>query len=215
MSRCPITSSLILASLLMVVTVSCQRGPAGVKQPSINASSAGKLAMEHYDTNGDGKVAGDELENAPSLKAALPRMDTNGDNAITAAEVAARVGVWKGTGTGIMAFSFIVTLDGAPLADANVTFVPDPCLGEDVKQATCTTNMFGKGVGTIAKQDLPDPTYPGGMQLGIYTVRISKLVGGKETIPAKYNEQTILGQEVSPDVPEIGSQRVIYALSTK
>ncbi len=215
MPRCSMPTRLTLVVLVLVTTISCQRGPAPVKQPSINASSAGQLAMEQYDTNDDGKVAGDELEKAPSLKAALPRLDTDGDKAVTADELAAHIGVWKGTGTGIMSFSFIITLDGAPLADASVTFVPDPCLGDDVKQATCTTNMFGKGAGTIAKQDLPDPTYPGGMQLGIYTVRISKLVGGKETIPAKYNAQTTLGQEVSPDVPEIGSQRVIYALSSK
>lgn len=214
MPRCPRSFALALTSLLVVATASCQRGPSAIKPPSIDASGAGKLAMEQYDTNGDGKVSGDELEKAPSLKAALARIDTDGDKAITADEIAARIGVWKGTGTGLMTFSCLVTLDGTPLPGATVTFIPDACLGDAVKQASGTTNAYGKAAGGIAKDDLPDPTWPGGMQLGIYTVKISKLVGGKESIPAKYNEQTILGQEVSPDVPEIGNQRVIYALSS-
>jgi hypothetical protein len=33
-------------------------------------------------------------------------------------------------------------------------------------------------------------------------------------IPAKNNEQTILGQEVAADVPEIANNRVVYALTT-
>lgn len=215
MSRCSIPCTFVLALLLLAAITSCQRGPTGVKQPSIDASSAGKLVMEQYDTNGDGKVAGDELEKAPSLKAALPRLDTDKNVDVTADEVAARVGVWKGTGTGLMTFPFLVTLDGAPLTEATVTFVPDPSLGDEVKQASTKTNMSGRGSASVAKEDLPDPTYPGGVQLGFYTVKISKLVGGKETIPAKYNEQSILGQEVSPDVPEIGNGRVAYALSSK
>jgi hypothetical protein len=215
MSRSSIPCALTVASALLATTTSCQRSPGAVKPPSINSSSAGKLAMEQYDTNGDGKVAGDELDKAPSLKAALPRLDTDGDGGVSADELAARIEKWKGSGTGLMVFTSLVTLDGTPLPGATITFVPDPCLGDQVKHASCTTNAYGKGSGTIAKQDLPDPTYPGGMQLGIYTVKISKLVGGKETIPAKYNEHSILGQEAAPDVPEIANQRVIYALSSK
>ena len=209
------SSAVVLALLLLAAVVSCRYSPSGVKQPGINASSAGKLAMEEYDKNGDGKVAGDELENAPTLKAALPRLDTDGDKAVSAEEVTARIQILQKTGTGLMTFPFTVTLDGAPVTDATVTFIPDPCLGDNVKQASTKTNVYGKGSGTIAPQDLPDPTYPGGMQLGMYTVKISKLVGGKETIPAKYNEHSILGQEVAADVTEIANGRVVYALSSK
>jgi hypothetical protein len=53
------------------------------------------------------------------------------------------------------------------------------------------------------------------MHLGIYKVKISKMDAGKETIPAKYNESTTLGQEVAQDVGEIANKRVVYALTTK
>ena len=118
-------------------------------------------------------------------------------------------------GTGVLSFGFNVTLDGSPLPGATVTFQPDPCLGDEIKPATTTTNAFGGGGATIAKEDRPDPTSPAGMHLGLYTVKVSKLVNGKELIPRKYNEETILGQEVSADVPEIANNRVVYAVSTK
>lgn len=53
------------------------------------------------------------------------------------------------------------------------------------------------------------------MHLGLYRVKISKLVNGKEIVPPKYNEQTILGQELAGDVPGIASGGVAFALSTK
>ena len=43
--------------------------------------------MELYDKNGDGIVSGEELENAPALKAALKNLDTNGDGRLTVDEV--------------------------------------------------------------------------------------------------------------------------------
>jgi len=185
-----------------------------VRPPSISPSSAGSEAMELYDTNGDGQVAGDELEKAPGLRAALPRLDTDGDGGVTADEVAARVEQWQNAGVGLISFSFTAKLNGSPLSDAVVTFEPETFLGDDVKPARCTTSSAGVGGPTIAKQDLPDPTWPPGMQHGVYKVKVSKIVDGRETIPAKFNEATVLGQEVAQDVPEIGSRRVVYALST-
>jgi hypothetical protein len=46
-------------------------------------------------------------------------------------------------------------------------------------------------------------------------VRISKVANGKETIPAKYNQETSLGVECAPDVPEILNNRVVFALTSK
>jgi hypothetical protein len=214
MSRRSILPALALASLFLASTVSCQRGPAAVKQPSINASSAGKLAMEQYDTNGDGKVAGDELEKAPSLKAALPRLDKDGDNAVTADEVAARVNAWKEMKTAMTGVPCKVTLDGQPLVEATVTLEPEAFLGDEVKTASATTNAFGQAGPTIPKEQRPDPTLPGGAHFGLYKVRISKIANGKETIPPRYNTQTVLGLEVSYDEPGIMKMNVPFELKS-
>jgi hypothetical protein len=194
---------------------SCGGGPSPVRPPSISASAAGEEAIELCDASGDGTASADELEKAPSLKSALKRLDTNGDGAVSPDEVADRIDKWQEIGIGVMSFGFTVTLNGSPLTDALVTFEPEGFLGDEFKAASGTTNRYGGGSATIAKEDRPDATYPPGMQLGFYRVKVSKQVNGKETIPAKYNEATVLGQEVAPDVPEILNNRVVYALTTK
>jgi hypothetical protein len=214
MSRGSNRFKLAIASLVLVSIAGCQGGPAPVKQPSINASTAGKLAMEQYDTNGDGKVAGDELEKAPSLKAALPRLDTNGDGAVDADEIAARVNAWKAMETAMTGVPCKVTLDGQPLVEATVTLEPEAFLGDEVKAAYGTTNAFGMAGPTIPKEQRPDPTLPGGAHFGLYKVRISKVVNGKEIIPARYNTNTTLGLEVSYDEPGIAKMNVPFDLKS-
>jgi hypothetical protein len=168
--------------------------------------------MEEYDTNGDGKVAGDELEKAPALKAALPRLDTDNDGGVSADEVAARVKAWKDMQSGMTGVRMQFTMDGQPLAGATVTLEPESFLGEEVKAASGTTTQFGDVSPSIPKEQRPDPTLPGGAHFGLYKVRVSKMVGGKETIPSRYNTQTTLGQEVSYDDPGMKSNNIRFAL---
>jgi hypothetical protein len=197
------------------MNASCDRGPAAVRPPSIDASAAGELAIDQYDSDGDGLVSGDELEGAPVLKAALPRLDTNADKAVSADEVTARIEHWQATGMGLTSFGFTVTLDGRPLEGATVTLEPEAFLGDDIRPAVATTDLFGTGGPSVPKDQRPTAETPPGVQLGLYRVKITKIVAGKETIPARYNAQTTLGQEVSPDVPEIANRRVVYALKSK
>lgn len=203
------------AALVPMVLASCSSAPARVTQPSINASRAGSLAMDEYDTNGDGVVAGDELEKAPSLKSALASADTNGDKGLSAEEITARIKKWQAMPIGITSFGFTATLDGKPLEGATVTFEPEAFLGDSVKPAISMTDVLGSGGPTIPKDQRPTPTSPPGVHMGFYRVKISKVVDGKEAIPAKYNESTILGQLVAPDVSEIINRRLVYALTTK
>jgi len=206
--------NLLVIALASFSIASCNFGPRPVKQPSISPSRAGSQAMEMYDTNGDGIVSGDELEKAPALKAALPRLDTNGDKGVSADEVAARVNAWKAMRTGMTSVRCSVTLNGQPLAGAKVTLEPARFLGDDIKPATGTTNEYGDASPTIAKEDRPDPKLPGGAHFGLYKVRISKAVNGKETIPAIYNTETILGQEISYDDPGMKNHNITYALKS-
>jgi hypothetical protein len=213
MFRRSLSASFLLVTLLAVVC-SCRYGRAPVRQPSIDASSAGKLAMEQYDTNDDGKVAGDELEKAPALKGALMLVDTDGDKGVTADEVAARVKAWKAMQTALTSVRCHVTLNGQPLADAQVVFEPEPFLGESIKTATGKTNQLGDASPSIGREELPSPNIPGGVHFGLYKVRISKVVSGKETVPARYNTETVLGQEVSYDDPGMKSNNVAFALKS-
>lgn len=210
---CRIACCCLAAPLTLLAA--CNFGPAAVKPPSIDAADAGQAAVEMYDANRDGVISGGELDQAPGLKAAIKRLDTSGDGGASADEVAARIEKWQESEIGLTSFGFKVTLDGAPLVGATVTFEPEAFLGDEVKAATCETNELGGGGASIPKELRPTPSTPGGMQLGMYRVKISKVVGGRELIPMPYNEQTILGQEVALDVPEIAANRVVYALRSK
>jgi hypothetical protein len=117
--------------------------------------------------------------------------------------------------TGMTHLRCHVTLDGEPLAGATVTFEPESFLGSDIKSAVAVTTPFGDVAPTIPPEERPDPKLPGGAQFGLYKVRISKIVNGKETIPAKYNTDTILGQEVSYDDPAMKAMNMTYALKSK
>jgi hypothetical protein len=214
MSRSLIACPLLAASFLIVTSTSCNRGPAPIKQPSISASSAGKLAMEQYDKDGDGKVAGAELDAAPALKAAIKNLDTDGDGAVSAAEITARINAWKDMKTALASAPCKVTLDGELLVGATITFEPEAFLGDEIKHAIGTTNLYGMAAPSVPAEERPDPNSPGGAYFGLYKVRISKMVNGKETIPARYNTQTILGQEVSYDDPGVKNRNIVYALKS-
>ena len=170
--------------------------------------------MEQYDKNGDGVVSGAELDQAPSLKAALKNLDTNGDKGVSADEVAARVNAWKTMKAGVTSVRCRVIMDGEPLGGATVTFDPEPFLGDQVKPASSVTGMTGETMPNLKPEDRQNPKDSGGVQFGLYKVRISKVVNGKETIPARYNTDTILGQEVAYDDPSIANRNMQFTLKS-
>ena len=191
----------LAAAATLLFLAGCGGGPSTIKPPSIDAGSAGRQAMEQYDTNGDGVVAGDELENAPSLKAALGKLDEDGDGGVSADEVANRIRSWQATRTGLTSLTCYVELDGQGLADAEVVFEPEAFLGGAVQAATGKTNQMGRVSLSIPKENRPRPDAPPGVALGLYLVRISKSENGTEQIPNKYNTDTVLGEEIAYDSP--------------
>ena len=107
-----------------------------------------------------------------------------------------------------------VMLDGKPLSGAVVEFVPEPFLGDQVKPASGTVNQFGDVAPTVSDADKPDPKLPGGVHFGLFTVKISKPSGAKETVPARYNANSTLGLEVSYDEPGIRDNNLAFRLSS-
>ncbi len=169
------------------------RGPSRLHPPGISASAAGSGAMEQYDTNSDGKVCAEELDKAPALKAALKNLDKNNDGCVDAGEVTARVEAWQDTRVGRTSFSCTVKRNGKPLADATVDFIPEKYLGDELKACSGKTDKNGVAVLTIPDADPPGVAY------GLYLVQISQ----GDSVPAQYNTQTTLGQEISQDAENI------------
>ena len=208
------TSGVLGASLLAALA-GCSSGPSRVNAPSISASGAAAEAMKLYDQDGDGFIAAGELDAAPALRAAMKKLDLDADGRISQDEIRQRIEAWKSTGIGVMIITANFRLDGKPLTNAEVTLEPEEFLGGNLQAGVGEIDSTGSAMISIPKDKRPTKDMPPGLQLGFYKVRVSKKSNGQETVPAKYNSETTLGQEVAPDDPAISSQRVLFELSTK
>jgi hypothetical protein len=171
--------------------------------------------MELYDKDGDGSIAAAEFDAVPGIKAAMATIDTSKDGSAQEEEIVARINAWQNTRYGIMPLGVIFTLDGRPLDGAMVTFEPESFLGDDIKAGVGETTLSGQVMPAVPEDQRPSEDTPEGLALGLYRVRVSKKVNGQETIPAKYNAETTLGQEVSMDDPAVASQKVQFDLTSK
>lgn len=204
-----------LGASLLAALAGCSSGPGRVQAPSISASGAASEAMTAYDKDGDGFIAGAELDGAPAVKAALTMLDLDKDGKVSEDEIQQRIEAWQTTGIGVMLVTASFKLDGKPLTNAEVTLEPEEFLGGNLQAGVGEIDSYGIAIISIPKDKRPAKDTPPGVQLGLYKVRVSKKPNGQETIPAKYNSETVLGQEVAPDDPKIAAQKVVFELSTK
>jgi hypothetical protein len=184
----------VLSVVSLAMYAGCDRPPARVVGPPFSPSSEASKAMELFDTNKDGKIAGPELDKAPGLMASLNVMKTNKNQGVTSDQIVARIQKWKDWRVGRTTLSCTVLRNGQPLAGATVKFVPEKFLADALPEtATGQTNETGKTMPTLpAGAD----NLPPGVGPGMYRVEITK---DGENIPPQYNTATILGQEVAPD----------------
>ncbi len=192
--------------LIIVVALGCTKTPDRVLPPAINPSDAADKAIHEYDKNGDGSISGGELNQSPALKASLKQLDAGGGK-ITAEKIAARIQKWQDDKVGRMMLEVSVRLDGKPLVGAEVTAEPESFLGPDLTTMTGKTGNGG-GVALNSGEGL-------GAKPGWYRVRISKMEGGKETIPARYNANTELGFELAADNRDHPGGRVKFDLKSR
>jgi len=204
-----------LGASLLTALAGCSSGPGRVTAPSISASGAASEAMSLYDKDGDGFIAAAELDAVPGIKAAMETVDADKDGKVSESEISDRIAAWQNTGIGVMAIKAGFTLNGSPLTNAMVTLEPESFLGDDIQAGVGEIDSSGTALISIPKDRRPAKDTPPGVQLGFYRVKVSKMANGQETVPAKYNAETTLGQQVSPDDPAIAGQRVRFELTTK
>jgi len=211
-SRC----FLPIFSLLAICWLNgCGGGPARIEPPAIDANDAAEKAMEIYDVDGDGFIAGEELSQASGLNAAIKNLDTDEDGKVSEAEIVARIHVWQGTRIGLTFGPCTVYMDNRPLEGATVTYTPERFLGPAIQASVGVTNFAGEANPRIPKDKRPSPDSPPGVQIGLYKVHISKVVNSKETVPSKYNVETVLGQEISPDDWALLNSRIRFDMTSQ
>jgi hypothetical protein len=179
-----------------------------LEAPRVDAEAAGAAALATYDSGGDGAVDGAELDKAPTLKNSLSLVDADKDGRLTAAEIATRLTLYRDGKMAMMPLNAQVSLNGAPLADATVTLVPEKFMGESFKTASGTTDSTGLCSFSISEQEP-------GTQVGFFRIEVSKKQGGQEMVPARYNSQTQLGGVIGPDSPIVEEGSLILKLSGK
>jgi hypothetical protein len=182
----------LLPSLAAAALVGCSSGTARVRGPSVDPKGATAAAMAEFDKNKDGFLDAAEVQGCPGLNVYLQRVHPDGK--LSAAELEERLELYEKSRIGLILTVIRVTLDDVPLQNATVTMKPEAFLGSNIKAATGTTD--GRGLAEMRTEGMDVP----GAACGFYRVEISKVVGGRESIPARYNAQTTLGLEIGPDV---------------
>jgi hypothetical protein len=172
--------------LSVVLSSGCDRGAKRIAPPSVNPATAAGAALEEFDANKDGKISGEELDKCPSLKSAVGRLDPKGEG-IKAEAIQNTIEQWHRMKIGRVAYTIQVLHNGRPLPDATVSFVPEKFLGSSFQTAVGKTGPSGG-----AQMSYPNTT-PAGVATGFYRVEITK---DGESIPAKYNTESILGAGV-------------------
>lgn len=189
-----------ILSCLALFAAGCGNRPASrVDMAAISPGAAGSQAMELFDANKDGSIAGAEFDKAPGLKASLkPKLDSNNDGKASADEISARLQTYLDSKVAALSCRCEVHLDDQPLEGATVRLVPEGFLGSAVKPGVATSDKLGVAMAQTEDSKLP------GLSPGIYRVEISKKdASGKEIIPARYNAQTTLGCEVASDLDSV------------
>ena len=163
-------------------------GPARVT-PDLPDANSGARAIELFDKNKDGAIAGDEFDAVPGLKAALPYLDTNNSGKLTADDIGKRIKEWRDSRHGRSNFAMTFTHGGQPLVGATVKLVPEPFQGTSMP----TGNGVTDNRGTVFVQTTQGEKQLSGISQGFYRVEVTK---DGESIPATYNTGTTLGMFV-------------------
>ena len=137
--------------------------------------------MKLYDRNGDGTLDAKELSASPPLLELLKNLKARSPDhpdSLTADDISGRLDEWIKSPTILMPGMVMVSLDDKRLDGATVTLEPEPFLGSSYHSHQGETNAAG-----MANLDPELKDYPLGIYVGLYRVRISKIVDGKEIIP--------------------------------
>lgn len=202
--------SCTILALLLAAWCGCSRRP--VAAPQFSPGASARAAIEEFDANQDGSLDANELAKCPGLQAAKDRIDADRNGSLSEAEISARLAAYSKNPAPLTPLRCQVLLGGQPLAGVQVTLVPERFLGEAISTAGGVTDVAGNALLSIS--EFSQQGYSG-VFCGLYRVQISDTgPSGQKRVPAKYNAETILGQEVAPDVREL-EHGVVWNLSRR
>ncbi|MCO6048050.1 EF-hand domain-containing protein [Aeoliella sp. ICT_H6.2] len=174
-------SLLVAAGIAAVVCAGCGKGYRSAQ--ASNPADAAAAAIDQYDSNNDGALDANELEASLALADALSRIDSNSDGKLAVDEIEARLRQYASLSE-FIAGEVSVTRNGQPVEAAEVTFTPEPFMGDGLPVYQGTTGNAG------TTSMLTDPPTPG-VAVGFYRV----------TIKTSDGEEIQRGVEIADDSP--------------
>ena len=212
MNRTSSEIGMSLVCLGLILIAGCSDVPKPPPRFQIDPQQAAQEAMKLYDRNGDGTLDAKELTASPPLEELLKNLKSRSaghPDGLTAEDISSRLDEWLKAPTILLPGTVVVTLDGKPLEGATVIFEPEPFLGSSYHSHQGKTNAAGMAILDAELKDFPNEIY-----VGLYRVRISKIVGGKESLPPRYNTESELGREVATNIRD-GRENVMFRLKSK
>ena len=193
--------SLSLAALSSAVALlaaaGCGQG-AAPPPPPLDPAAIAARAIAALDANQSGALEAAEIAQSHGLRSGLSKIDANGDGILTAAEIEQRLRRYDEFPVANLPLGCVVWIDGRPLAEGDVRLVPEPFFGDSRQVVLGRSDEHG----TVDFRAEGNDAF--GVPQGLYRIEISKTdAAGNETLPARYNTQTQLGQEVAFDRREI------------
>lgn len=199
-----------LAVLAVAASIGCSGGPRRIQPPAIDPETAAAEAVELYDTNGDSLLDQQELVRCPGLLSNLGAYDLDGSGTLSTEEIAERLAARGSKRVGLLSMQAEVRLNGRPLPGADITFLPEPYLGEEIQKAHGKTTSGGSAFMAIPDEQLPEPQRGlNAIHVGTYKVLVSH---PEIELPPQYSSETDtpLGFET-----ESGQSIVRFDLSNK
>lgn len=174
---------------LGLIACGCSNSPPRVEAPSWAPQRIADRVIEQFDNNADSAISRDEAEAAPGLAAGFHRIDKNQDDQLSREEIQQRFALYKKLGTGLVSRTFQVVLNGRPLRDTQIVFLPEYFQGGVIQPAQGMTDSTGIVVPRTEGQDIP------AMQIGFYRVQIDSQDSAAKQPP---EASALVGVEVSP-----------------
>ena len=179
----------IVAIVAIAIGVTgCSRKTTRLETPEYDPAGFTERALELYDKNSDGAI--DDQEMSPGLRSFSQTADKDGNGSLSKSELQTRMQEHLDDKVALHDVAGLVLLHGQPLGEATVRFIPDEAMKGTIKPAIGVSDEEGFVSLSVEGDGLP------GVQPGIYRIEVSKKQSGQELVPAKFNVDSQLGQEV-------------------
>ena len=173
-------------------------GPSLAPPPPLDPPAIAAAAIAALDSDKSGDLCAQELARSQALRSGAAKIDADGNGVVTPDELAARLAQYEAFPVQNLPLGCIVRLDGRPLTGGEVRLVPEPFFGHSRLLVSGRTDEHGVVDFQVEGLD------QFGVPQGLYRIEVSKPdAAGRETLPARYNTQSQLGQEIAFDRREI------------